>query len=79
MHIDKEHEIPFECCTCDKIPKTKYILIGTLIKSMESFGCCACDKIPETKFISKCTLIKSMKTHFKIQKSLESHNLKLCM
>ena len=36
MHIDKEHENPFGCCTCDKIPKTKYILKCTLIKRIKS-------------------------------------------
>ena len=36
MHIDKEHEIPFGCCAYEKIPKTKYILKCTLIKSIKS-------------------------------------------
>ena len=35
MHIDKEHKIPFGCCACDKIPKTKNILKCTLKKSIK--------------------------------------------
>ena len=50
MHIDKEHENPFQNTKELGEPKPDVVHV----------------KIPKTKYILKCTLIKSIKSHLDV-------------